>query len=188
MASIPFPHFPLKNGRAHEVQGPSATFFALACAGHLNGPVLWIRENWQSGQLNPNGFSDLTDPAKLLMANVESQLDLLASAEEALRSGAVVLVVMEISKPIGLTEGRRLQLAAREGKSTALTIIPQGAGSNAAETRWHSTAVFDPTEDAGVGALQSWKLLKNKSGALGEWQIRWDRSQRCPVVAPESES
>ncbi|WP_178390791.1 hypothetical protein [Rhodovulum sulfidophilum] len=56
--------------------------------------------------------------------------------EEARRSGTVPLVVTELTKPLGLTPGRRLQLAARDGNATALSIIAEGAGSNAAETRW----------------------------------------------------
>ncbi|AVW91204.1 hypothetical protein DA792_09020 [Celeribacter baekdonensis] len=48
-----------------------------------------------------------------------------------LRSGCVALVVMEITKPEDLTEGRRLHLVAQEG-----------IGSTAAHTRRHCPPAF----------------------------------------------
>ena len=181
MPANTIPFFPPKKTRAHEVYGPGAWFFACVLAGNLGGRVIWVREDWQLIEINPLGFSELLNPADLLLAKAGDQIQVLATAEEALRSGAVPLVVMELSKPLGLTEGRRLQLAAREGKSTALAIIPEGMGSNAAETRWHTTPVFDPTDST----LQCWDLKKNKSGTLGVWHVRWDRaSRRLSMVSP----
>jgi protein ImuA len=115
------------------------------------------------------------------LANVADHIDMLAVAEEALRSGSVSLVVMELSKPLGLTAGRRLQLAAEAGKSTALSIIPEGMGSNAAETRWQCAPVFDVRDST----LQHWKLIKNKSGTLGSWDVRWDAQARHINVVSE---
>ncbi len=89
-------------------------------------------------------------------------------------------VVTEISKPVGLTEGRRLQLAARDGKSTSLCIIPEGMGCNATETRWHCAPIFAPSNSP----RQSWKLIKNKKGALGTWQVQWDWAARHITVLP----
>ena len=105
--------------------------------------------------------------------------------EEALRSGAVALVIVSLTKPLGLTEGRRLQLAAKEGKSIALALIPEGMGSNAAETRWRCIPHFDADDRAGDSTLQRWELIKNKSGTLGVWYVRWDRaSRRLAMVSP----
>ena len=174
MAAKTIPYFPPKKTRAHEVYGPGAWFFAVVLAEELGGRVIWVREGWQSVEINPLGFSEILNPVNLLVAKTADQLEVLAVAEEALRSGAVPLVVMELSKPLGLTEGRRLQLAARDGKSTALVIIPEGMGSNAAETRWLTEPIFDPSDST----LQRWDLKKNKSGTLGVWHVRWDRASR----------
>ena len=174
------PCFPLKKGRAHEVCGPGAYFFALALAARIGGQVLWIREAWQQDQLNPTGFLEFLNPHNLLVARAKNQSEVLAAAEEALRSGANRIVVMELSKPLSLTEGRRLQLSARDGKAMALAIIPEGMGSNAAETRWSCAPVFDPSDST----RQCWKLIKNKSGTLGVWHVRWDAKARCVIMVP----
>lgn len=142
---------------------------------------MWVREGWDATQINPNGFAEFIDPSELTVCSTKDQTQTLAVAEEALRSGAVSLVVMAVSKPLGLTEGRRLQLAARDGKSTGLAIIPEGMGTNAAETRWHCAPVFGPEDST----LQKWRLIKNKSGTLGVWYVRWDpTSRRIIVVSP----
>lgn len=158
--------------------------FAFMLAARLNGHTMWVRENWDKVQINPCGFTDFVEPATLIACNTKNQSETLAVAEEALRSGAVSLVVMSLNKPLGLTEGRRLQLAARNGQSTGLAIIPEGMGSNAAETRWRCTPVFDPKDST----LQKWELIKNKSGTLGTWHARWDTaSRRLIMVSPARE-
>ncbi|MEM6596179.1 MAG: hypothetical protein AAF672_15435 [Pseudomonadota bacterium] len=168
-------HFPPRTGRTHEVSGPAALSFALALANARGGTTLWAREDWAPEQLNPVGISPYLDPAKLLIAKGKDQLEVLAVAEEALRSGAVTLVVMELSKPLDLTAGRRLQLAAEAGKSTGLCLIQDGMGSNAAETRWHCAPVFS---ESGDSTHQIWDLKKNKSGTLSKWEVRWDAETR----------
>ena len=173
--------FPPPQSRVHEVCGPGAFAFVGALAMRLGGKAMWVREGWQRDQINPLGFAELARPGDLLIANAKDQVEVLAIAEEALRSGALALVVMELSKPLGLTEGRRLQLAAKGMETTGLAIIPEGMGSNAAETRWHCAPVFDP----GDSTLQEWKLIKNKSGTLGAWYVRWDHaSRRFNMVSP----
>ncbi|MFA3918434.1 ImuA family protein [Ruegeria hyattellae] len=180
MTDVPIPYYPPKKHRTHEACGAGAVFFALVLAARLDGPVIWVREAWQAAQLTPSGFHPILDPAHLLIASARDQTDALAVTEEALRSGAVSLVVTELSKPLDLTAGRRLQLAARDGKATALALIPDGMGSNAAETRWSCAPVFDPQDST----RQRWELIKNKSGTLGVWDVRWDHSARRIAVVP----
>ncbi|MEJ6393541.1 hypothetical protein V8J82_09765 [Gymnodinialimonas sp. 2305UL16-5] len=175
------PHFPLKSGRAHEVCGAGAFVFAFALAAHKGGKIIWVREGWEPTQINPNGSIAFVDPADLIICQTKTQSETLAVAEEALRSGAASLVVMTLGKPLGLTEGRRLQLAARDGASTGLAVIPDGMGSNAAETRWRCNPTFDPKDST----HQKWELIKNKSGTLGVWYVRWDTaSRRLVMVSP----
>ncbi|MGR3761746.1 ImuA family protein [Roseobacteraceae bacterium NS-SX3] len=181
MAFETVPHFPLRKGRAHEVSGPGAYVFAFSLAALTGGQVLLVRESWRPDQVHPPGLSGFFDPRGLLFAAAKDQTEVLAVAEDALRSGAVPLVVAELSKPLTLTTGRRLQLAASEGGAIALAVIPEGMGSNAAETRWHCAPVFDPAGST----LHCWKLIKNKSGTLGAWHVRWDAAaRRIIVVSP----
>ncbi len=178
--------FPLRAGRVHEVCGPGAAGFAVIAAARLDGPLLWIREIWREDRLNPVGMAVFLDPHRLLVVEAATQADLLAVAEEALRDGSVAFVVIEVSQPLGLTEGRRLQLAARAGGSTGLCLIPEGMGSNAAETRWRAAPLYDP--EGGDSTLMRWSLIKNKSGTFGAWDVRWNHAtRRLLVVSPVGE-
>jgi protein ImuA len=180
MSTGTIPHFPLRRKRAHEVCGPGARFFAIAQCASVEGTVLWVRESWQHDVLNPTGFSAMIDPDRLILANAADQADGLAISEEALRSGAVPLVVIELSRPLSFTAGRRLQLAAKTGKSTALILIPEGMGNNAAETRWRCAPIFDAADST----LQRWEIIKNKSGTFGVWNVRWNAQTRRLIVVP----
>ena len=185
MSATDLPFFPPRKTRTHEVYGAGRYMFAFALAARLDGNTVWVRETWQAEQINPNGFADFLPPAALTLCNTPEQLDTLAVAEEALRSGAAPLVVMQLSKPLNLTQGRRLQLAAREGQATGLALISEGMGSNAAETRWQCSPVFDQSPTRQDSTLQRWELIKNKSGTLGAWDVRWDpASRRLVVVSP----
>lgn len=179
--------FPLRRGRVHEVFGPGAMSFAAMAA---RSGLLWIREDWLSDTLTPQGLLPLFDPAQMLLARPKDQIDALAVAEEALKDGALPFVVIEITRALNLREGRRLQLAAKAGETTGLCIIPEGMGSNAAETRWHVTPLFDQTRDLARedSTLMHWEIKKNKSGTLGVWHVRWDqKTRRVHVVSPVAE-
>lgn len=133
--------------------------------------------------LMPDGLAGILQPARLLLAQTTQETDSLAVAEEALRDGAIPFVVIQTTKPLNLREGRRLQLAARTGGATGLCLICEGQGSNAAETRWHCAPVFDAaTPDS---TLMRWEIIKNKTGTLGVWHVRWNRqAHRLDVVSP----
>lgn len=174
------PIHPLKTGRMHEVYGPSAAFFAATHAAQTKGAVFWVKEKWRNEHLNPSGLMDVLPPQRLLNVATQNQIDTLAVSEDALRSGATSFVIMELSAPLDLTLGRRLQLAAQAGKSTGLAIISENMGSNAAETRWACHPKFDPKDST----LQRWEIIKNKTGTLGVWNVRWSTaSRRINVVS-----
>lgn len=180
---VSFP-FPLLAARVHEACGPGAVGFAAITCAQSKGPVLWIGEDWQAARLSPAGLAGFTDPGRLLFADTQSQTDTLAVAEEALKDGAVALVVAEITRPLNLREGRRLQLAAKAGGATGLCLIPEGMGSNAAETRWHCAPVFDPG-GTGDSTLMRWEIIKNKKGTSEAWHVRWTTAtHRLDVVSP----
>lgn len=175
--------FPLRRGRVHEACGPAAAAFAAVVASVTQGMTLWIREAWLGDTVNPLGLASVLDPARVLVARADTQTDSLAVAEEALRDAALSFVLLEITRPLNLREGRRLQLATKAGNTTGLCLIPEGMGSNAAETRWHARPLFDPqSEDS---TLMRWEIKKNKSGTIGAWDVRWSQEARCVhVVSP----
>ena len=175
--------FPLRRARVHEAYGPGCVSFAAVAAA---GACLWVRESWLTDALNPNGLLPIFDPAQLLLARPKDQADALAVTEEALKDGALPYVVLEVTRPLNLREGRRLQLAAKAGGTTGLCLISEGMSSNAAETRWHVAPVFDMhSADA---TLMRWELKKNKSGTCGAWDVRWDpETRRVHVVSSVGE-
>lgn len=193
------PYYPLKHARVHEVCGPGSVAFASVLMARLEGKLLWVRAAHSSEYPNPLGLAAFIDPARLLVANASAQADRLAVAEEALRDGSLCLVVIDIEKPLNLTAGRRLQIAAKTGGTTGLCLIPDGMGSLAAETRWHCTPIWDPANanaktkgnanaKGGDSTLARWSLIKNKSGTNGSWYVQWDLTARClTVVSPAGE-
>jgi len=164
--------FPLCVCRSHEALGPGAVSFAASMIGVSKGPVLWVSEQRQNERLHPGGLIEFCDPGRILFAYGKNHLDVLWIAEEALRSKAVQLVIAQLNKDIGLSEGRRLQLAAEAGRSTGLFLLPEGMGSNSAETRWHCAPVYD--SDFGDSTLFDWRCIKNKSGTTGQWIVNWN--------------
>ncbi|AUH34035.1 ImuA family protein [Paracoccus tegillarcae] len=179
--------FPLRSARVHEACGPLAAGLAAAAAAEAGG-VLWVRESWRPEAISPIGLAAYLDPSRLLLAEAKDQTETLTVAELGLRDGALPLVVMELSAPLSLTAGRRLQLAAQAGKCTGLCLIQDGMGSNAAETRWRCSPLPDPEQPAEDSTLQRWQLIKNKSGTLGVWHVRWSQSaRRLTMVSPARE-
>ncbi|MGI3164411.1 ImuA family protein [Pseudooceanicola sp. 200-1SW] len=182
--------FPLRPARVHEVCGAGATAFAaLTCARARAGALIWIRETWMRDQLSPLGLADFFDPSRLILARAPDAVDALAVAEEALRDSAVALVLLEVTRPLDLREGRRLQLAAKTGGATGLCLIPEGMGSNAAETRWRVQPLWAGARAGGADStLLRWQLIKNKSGTLGAWDVCWNRTTyRLDVVSPPAQ-
>ncbi len=186
MSFLQAPFFPLRADRVHEVCGPASTGFAAIAATAAGAHLLWVQEAWLTDMLNPVGAIPLFDPVKLLCAKTRNQTDSLAVAEEALKDGCVPFVVIEITSPLDLREGRRLQLAAKAGGTTGLCIIPEGMGSNASETRWRAEPLFDPSRQDST--LMRWEIIKNKSGTNGVWNVYWDaQAHRLHVVPPVGE-
>lgn len=183
----PITAFPLRQTRVHEACGPSAIGLAAVAAAQVGG-ALWVRPGWLPATVNPQAITNYIDPSRLLFARVRNQTEALAVAEEGLRDGALPLIIIELTAPISLTAGRRLQLAAQAGRVTGLCLISEGMGSPAAETRWRCTPVPDPENLSEDSTLQRWELIKNKSGTLGVWHVRWSRSAgRLIVVSSAGE-
>ena len=86
----------LKRGRVHEICGPARMALAALVLSESQGPVLWISPGWQAERLYPPGLREFADPGRIIFARARRPEDILWSAEEALRSGAVPLVVVEL--------------------------------------------------------------------------------------------
>lgn len=179
------PIFDLRHGRVHEACGPLAASFAAVAAARAD-MLLWVRTIWRPETINPLGLADYINPSRLLIAQAKDQTETLAVVEEALRDGAVPLVVLELTAPLSLTAGRRLQLAAQTGQTTGLCLIQEGMGSQAAETRWRCSPLPDPENLSEDSTLQRWELIKNKSGTLGVWDVRWSPSARRLIVVSKA--
>ena len=173
--------FPLVAGRAHEVSGAGSYAFAAMLAGQLGGAILWIQSRWQSEGLHPFGLKAFYNPARAVIVKCKDQFEILGAAEDALRSGATSLVIAELAETIDFRQGRRLQLAASEGKVPGLFIVRHDAANNAVHTRWHCTPIFDGKDST----HQRWSLIKNKIGTLNEWDVRWDAKTRRVIVVSE---
>jgi protein ImuA len=165
----------------HEASGPGRRAFAAAIAGGLEGPVLWVLDARRREAFCPQGLLPLLDPARLVIARPTGMLTVLQVMEEALRSGAVPLVIGDLDEAPDLTLSRRLQLAAGTGGGRALCLVPEGRlRANASETRWHCAPI--PAGTPGV-ALQHWEIVKNRRGRLGAWEVALGAATR-PAPMP----
>lgn len=165
--------------RVHEICGPARHTLALWLAARMRGPVLWIAPGWEPGRLNPDGMVEFADPGRFLFVTPQRREDLLWCAEEALRAGAVPLVVADLPAPPPLTPVRRLQLAAEAACSGPLGLIltPGAGGARGVETRWHMAPAHAP-------GWRAWRLQRQR--ARGQppktWQAGWARRQGAPAL------
>ncbi|WP_340109976.1 hypothetical protein [Pikeienuella sp. HZG-20] len=162
--------FTLAPARTHEAEGSGRRAFALFQAARHPGPLIWVLPGHAPHLPMLRGLPDGVGE-RLHVIRPAKEKDLLWSVEEALRSAPVGLVIAEPSSPLSLTAGRRLQLASEAGKTTGLMLIQDGAGANAAETRWRCAPVAGDSRDS---TLQRWSLKKNKQGTLGNWTVHWN--------------
>ena len=174
--------FDLRGRRVHEAEGRGRRTFALFQAVRHPGPLVWILPAHvpELPMLRglPKGVGE-----RLHLFRTEGETDLLWCIEEALRSAPVGLVIAEPEKPLSLTAGRRLQLAAEAGRTTGLMLIREGAGSNAAETRWSCAPVASPAADS---TLHCWTLNKNKKGTCGSWIVNWNGATAAVHLVSEA--
>lgn len=162
--------FALRPHRVHEAEGRGRRAFALFQAARHPGPLVWIAPAHipELPMLRglPRGVGE-----RLHLFRPEGETDLLWCVEEALRATPVSLVIAEPERPLFLTAGRRLQLAAEAGHTTGLMLIREGAGSNATETRWMCEPLASLAADS---TLHRWSLNKNKQGTSGSWILNWN--------------
>lgn len=162
--------FALRASRVHEAEGRGRRAFALIQAARHAGPLVWILPAHLPEMPMLRGLPPGVGE-RLHLLRPSGETDVLWCCEEALRAAPVGLVIAEPEKPLSLTAGRRLQLAAEAGRSTGMMLIREGAGSNATETRWQCAPMASPVSDS---TLHHWTLIKNKQGTLGSWVLNWN--------------
>ena len=174
--------FDLRPQRVHEAEGRGRRAFALFQAVRHPGPLVWILPSHlpELPMLRglPRGVGE-----RLHLFRPVGETDVLWCIEEALRAAPVSLVIAEPEKPLSLTAGRRLQLAAEAGRTTGIMLIRGDAGSNATETRWNCEPM---TSTAADSTLHRWSLIKNKKGTTGSWVLNWNGTSAAVHMVSEA--
>lgn len=183
----------LRRGRLHEGCGPSRHLWALLLAGAeaagqgLAPPVLWIQPGWAGARLYPPAMAGICPPGALVFVTCTREADLLWTAEEALRAGAVGLVVADLPAPPGLTAVRRLHLAAEAGAEAGagagrvplgLVLTPGEGGAPGVESRWHMAP--RPT-GGGSGCWRLERVRERGAGPAG-WDVTRDAGGRWALA------
>lgn len=184
----------------HEIAGLMETAFALFLLRRLlertaeSRPVLWCQSvdgAREYGRLHGPGLAQCgVDPARVLFVTAKRARDVQWAMEEALGSGAVAAAVAE-TPAIGMTETRRLQLAAQKGEAMGLILRgPVGdRAPGAALTRWRAEPL---AMAAGHGEtplpaplaihLSLWRC---RGGRAADWTLRQDeQTLRLDLAAP----
>lgn len=169
----------LAQARLHEACGLARRSFALWLASHTSGPIFWIAPLWIADHLNPDGVLRFVHPGRLTFITPRRPEDVLWTMEEVLRSGAVPLVVADIPGLPGLTQVRRIHLAAEKGAEEnngppplGLLLTPGDGGAQGVESRWRMSPTHHPDQDrwqltrlrARTDPVKSWTL---QAGAKG---------------------
>ncbi len=178
-------------GTIHEVcggsigalHGAAAAHFCAMMAAKTRGKIFWCMTRFDiyAPALAQAGL----DLDRVVFCKAGSQVELLATAEEALRHRGVGAVVAEVSR-LGLTESRRLKLAAEASGALGLCLRRfERAGDvagfgmpNACATRWRVTAVPGETLPVeGVGAPRLLvEIVKSTAGASADFLVDVDAS------------
>jgi protein ImuA len=157
-------------------------------------PLLWCRlarEVREYGNLYGHGVEFMGLPRhRFVTVTLKRPVDVLWVAEEALKSGAVSVVITDAdARHTSLTATRRLSLAAQAGKSSGLMVFttPQ-SGATASHTRWIAAAARSqpPPYDAQAPGLVAWnlELVRARGGRPGAWVVEWqDAPHRFNLVS-----
>ena len=124
-----------------------------------------------------NGLRQLgVDPARLVMVEARSAKDALWALEEVLRSSTQPAFALgAIDGDVDLTASRRLNLAAEAHATPLMVVRSAKTGTNAAATRWVSSALPAARDYAGAFAHPRWRMTleRCRNGRPGCWPIEW---------------
>lgn len=175
----------------HEIAGWQETRFALSLLARLladpdeTRPVLWCQSAelaQERGRLYGPGMAALgLDPSRFLFVTARREREALWAMEEGLTSGTVAAAIGEVPA-LGMTESRRLQLAAAQGGAMGLVLRgPVGdRAPGAALTRWRAepepVALSPGTRFPALPGPERFRLAlwRCRGGAAHEWKVEQD--------------
>lgn len=168
-------------GRVHEINGLAGWSLAVLLAGRAgNGAVVWCTRAALDHRLYPPGCTALgLDPNRLVQVICHTGQEELWTAEEALRSNAARVVVLERDLDISLTAARRLQLAAEAGCSLGLVVsTARGAVCPVATSRWRATPARPAPFTEPLSNLRlNLELTRNRAGSGAQnWIVEWNET------------
>jgi protein ImuA len=178
-----------------DMAAASGFVLALAAWTAQARATLWIAEDMalaESGAPYGPGLEAFgLKPERLIRIAVAHEREVLWAMEEGLRCrgiGAVIGEVRGVSRGVGLTESRRLALAAGREGGTAflLRAVPVGAPL-AAATRWIVGAAPSVANPHGPGPPRlDVHLTRNRRGSQGSWVVEWNSGeQRFDLAAAD---
>lgn len=179
------PDLALAQARVHEACGTARRTLALWLAAQTQGPVIWVAPSWVREELHCDGVASWIDPARLIFVHPRRPEDVLWTMEEILRAGAVSLAVADLPGLPGLTQVRRMHLAAETGATEGryaplgLLLTPGAGGAAGVETRWH----LAPAHAQGP---EGWRLerLRARTAPRQSWDIHRPQADMLPKIKP----
>lgn len=158
----------LLRGRVHELCGPARHVLAallMQADPAPQAPVLWIAPKWLAESFHPEGLAAFSDPGRMIFAGASQAQDLLWAMEEALRSGAVPLVIADLTEIPGLTPVRRLHLAAEAGMARRGGVADAPLG-----------LLLTPGDGGAAGVESRWRMAPHPGG----WRLSRERARMAP--------
>lgn len=160
----------IPRGRITEVIGDASTPFAAVLAGKAKGATMWVLPLHSPDIPYAHGLLPFVDPTDICFVWVTNRREALWSTEESLRSGACTSVITELNTPPSFQEGRRLQLAAQDGGTIGLLLLPPHRQTTPASMRWECHSRISPSFDS---TWWEWRVTKNKIGTIGSGAIQY---------------
>ena len=156
----------------------------MMIAAATKGHIYWIAPAWEAAHLNPEAALRFIDPGRVTHLRPTRPEDVLWCMEEILRSGAVPLVIADIPGMPGLTQVRRMHLAAERGleeglcQPLGLLLTPGTGGAQGVESRWRMDPAHGPDHEV-------WDLerLRARTAPQKRWQIAHRRRGFCEASA-----
>lgn len=164
----------------HEITGPAVSLFTAILLARRPGPAIWISPGRALDLPYPPGLAALGgDPVRLIFVVTHSLAEMLTAAYEALACPGIAMVICDLTTPLSLDQGRKLQLAARRGNALGLLVDRRPSGglrehmplAAAVTTRWHA-ALAGPLSYPDSCRLRL-DLVKNRRGNPGTWEMEW---------------
>jgi protein ImuA len=169
----------------------------LLSLGSEGRPLLWCRlarMGMEAGGLYGPGLNAVGLPAaRIVTVALGKQQAILWTADEALKSGALSGVILDLDPAkCTVTATRRLQLAAQAGQTPAIILMAHASAlPSAARSRWAVASLPSqpPALDERAPGKPAWRveLRRCRRGKPGIFSVEWDHeTHRFSLVAAVS--